>query len=124
MNGAFAFPLGFDGSGRTRAADHAQWVRGLIEQILFTSPGERPMRPDFGCGVLQLVFAPNSLELAAAARMLIATALQRHLADLIAVEGLDVEASDAELRVALRYRLLADDRLLTEAFAVAPGGVG
>ena len=38
-------------------------IRDLIEQVLFTSPGERVMRPDFGAGLLALVFEPNSVEL-------------------------------------------------------------
>ena len=39
-------------------------MRDMIEQVLFTAPGERVNRPDFGCGLLQMVFGPNSSELA------------------------------------------------------------
>ena len=53
-----------------RTPRHDEHVRDLIEQLLFTSPGERVMRPDFGCGLLDLVFAPNSPELASTPRAL------------------------------------------------------
>src|SRR5688572_2846201 len=65
------FPYQFDGRGRTADADEATWIRGLVEQVLFTSPGERVMRPDFGSGLMQLVFAPNSPELAATTQFLV-----------------------------------------------------
>ena len=61
------FPFHFDGSGRTASTDDDDHIRDMIEQLLFTSPGERVNRPDFGSGLLQLVFAPNSPELASAA---------------------------------------------------------
>ena len=61
------FPFHFDDRGRTATTTLDDHVRDLIEQLLFTSPGERVNRPDFGAGLLQLVFAPNSAELAAAA---------------------------------------------------------
>lgn len=97
------FPYQFDGRGRTAAADDDAWVRGLIEQVLFTAPGERVNRPDFGSGVTQLVFAPNSVELAATTRMLLQANLQRWLGDLVEVEQLEVQADDAVLRIDLVY---------------------
>ena len=60
------FPYQFDARGRTAEADDERHIRDLIEQLLFTAPGERVNRPTFGSGLLQLVFAPNSPELAAA----------------------------------------------------------
>ena len=45
------FPYQFDGRGRTAEADEAAYIRDLIEQVLFTAPGERVNRPDFGCGL-------------------------------------------------------------------------
>jgi uncharacterized protein len=56
----------FDGRGRTASTDEDEYIRDLIEQVLFTAPGERVNRPDFGSGVLHLLFAPNSYELATA----------------------------------------------------------
>ena len=70
------FPYHFDGRGRSATTTRDDHVRDLIEQILFTSPGERVMRPDFGSGLLELVFEPNSTALAATSQMLIQGALQ------------------------------------------------
>src|SRR5260221_8242966 len=61
----FDYPFHFDGRGRVAQTDSNDHIRDLIEQVIFTSPGERVNRPTFGSGVLQLVFAPNSVELAA-----------------------------------------------------------
>ena len=97
------YPYQFDGRGRTAEADEEAYIRGLIEQVLFTSPGERVMRPDFGSGLMQLVFAPNSPELAATTQFLVQGALQQWLGGLIALEAVEVEAVEAALRVTVRY---------------------
>ena len=60
------YPYGIDGRGRTAATSQTDHIRDLIEQVLFTVPGERVNRPSFGSGLLQLVFAANSIELATA----------------------------------------------------------
>ena len=99
------YPYQIDGRGRSADADEDRYIRGLIEQVLFTSPGERVMRPDFGSGVMQLVFAPNSTELAATTQFLVQAALQQYLGHLIALEGVEVEAVDSTLRVAVRYAI-------------------
>jgi len=98
------FPFHFDSRGRTAATtteDHH--IRDLIEQVLFTSPGERVNRPDFGSGLLQMVFAPNSAELAATTQFLVQAALQQWLGDLILLEGVQVESIDATLQVTVQY---------------------
>ena len=79
----------------------------MIEQLLFTRPGERVNRPDFGCGLLDLVFEPNSPELAAALQVSAEGALARWLGDVITVDELTVSAEDATLRIVVRYTLLA-----------------
>jgi len=98
-----AFPFAVDGRGRTAEADPDAHVLQMIEQLLFTSPGERVNRPDFGSGLLQLVFAPNSEELAAALQFSMQAALQRWLGDVIDVRTLEVTADEATLQVDLRY---------------------
>ena len=98
-----AFPFRVDGRGRTADRGYDDHVRDMIEQLLFTSPGERVMRPDFGCGLLDLVFAPNSPEFAAALRVSVQASLQRWLGDVIDVESLEVESDDSTLRVHLVY---------------------
>lgn len=100
-----AFPYDFDPRGRTAEANEDSHVRQLLEQLLFTAPGERVNRPTFGTGVLGLVFAPNSPELASASQLLIQGALQQWLADLIAVEAVDVRALESSLQVTVRYVL-------------------
>jgi phage baseplate assembly protein W len=98
-----AFPYHFDSHGRTGDAAEEKHVRDLIEQLLFTSPGERVNRPTFGCGLLQLVFAANSPELAAATQLVVQGALQQWLGELIQVEAVEVTSVEAELRVQVRY---------------------
>ena len=114
------FPYHIDGRGRTAVTDDAEHVRDLIEQVLFTSPGERVMRPDFGSGLLAMVFEPNSTALAATTQMLIQGALQQYLGDLIAVQSVQVEAVDSTFRVDVRYSLLRDGSVRLDSFA-APG---
>ena len=102
------FPFRFDSHGRTASTTRLDHIRDLIEQVLFTSPGERVMRPDFGSGLLGLVFEPNSSTLAATSQMLVHAALQQHLGHLIAVQGVEVSAEEATLRVEVRYVVLRD----------------
>jgi phage baseplate assembly protein W len=97
------YPFHFDGRGRTADTSYEDHIRDLIEQVLFTSPGERVNRPDFGSGLMQLVFAPNSAEVAAATQFLVQGSLQQWLGDLILVEKIEVESHDAELRVLIQY---------------------
>ena len=97
------YPYHFDTRGRTAETSEEEHIRDLIEQVLFTAPGERVNRPTFGCGLLQLVFAPNSDTLAATAQFLIQGALQQWLGDLIVTESVEVEADDAVLRVKIQY---------------------
>ena len=87
-----AFPFDSMAAAVRRRPDEADHIRDLIAQVLFTSPGERVMRPDFGSGLLQLVFAPNSDVLAATTQMLVQSALQRWLGDRILVEAVSVES--------------------------------
>jgi uncharacterized protein len=121
MNGELDFPFHFDDRGRTAATSRDDHIRDLIEQVLFTSPGERVMRPDFGSGLLALVFEPNSTAIAATTQMLVQGALQQHLSHLIAVEGVEVRNDDGALRVDVRYVVLLDRRTHTATFT-APGG--
>src|ERR1700674_4754279 len=97
------FPYHFDGRGRTAATDDDDHIRDMIEQLLFTSPGERVNRPDFGSGLLQMVFAPNSTELASALQFAAQAALQRYLGDVIDLQQVQVTADDATLTVVVKY---------------------
>jgi Bacteriophage baseplate protein W len=97
------FPYQLAESGRTATTGRDDYIRDLIEQVLFTTPGERANRPTFGCGLVQLGFAPNSVELAATTQFLVQGALQQWLGDLIQVERVEVESEDSTLRVRVSY---------------------
>jgi phage baseplate assembly protein W len=99
----FGIPFRIDGRGRVADADPDAHLRDLIEQFLFTNLGERVNRPTFGSGLLQLVFAPNSDELAAALQFTIQSGLQQWLGDVATVAGIDVTVNDATLRVSVAY---------------------
>jgi len=109
------FPYQFDGRGRTKDALD-QYVRQLVEQVLFTSPGERVNLPDFGSGLLQLTFAPDSLELAAATQFSVQAALQKWLSQYITVQSVVAVANDATLTVTVSYSPLNSDVTQVQTF--------
>jgi phage baseplate assembly protein W len=96
------FPYQFDGRGRT-LDPVADYVRQLVEQVLFTSPGERVNLPDFGSGLLQLTFEPNSPEMAAATQMTVQGALQKWLSGYIKVQSVVATAQESRLTVSVTY---------------------
>src|SRR5215212_177462 len=97
------FPFRIAGDGRTADTPDDDHIRDLIEQLLFTSHGERVNRPDFGSGLLQMVFAPNSPEVATALQFSLQADLQRWLSDLIELQKLEVESVDASLLITIEY---------------------
>ena len=97
------YPFTIDGRGRTASAERGDHIRDMIYQVLFTRPGERVNRPDFGCGLGNLIFEPNSDAQAAATQFLVKTALQRWLADAITVETVRVANQDERLTVLIEY---------------------
>jgi len=97
------FPFCFDARGGVASTDYNDHVRDLIEQLLFTSPGERVNRPDFGSGLLGMVFEPNSPELASALQFAMQSAIQRWLGDLIELQTLEVTSGEATLSVVVQY---------------------
>jgi phage baseplate assembly protein W len=99
----FGFPLRLDARGRLATVDDEEYLRGVVEAVLFTRPGERVNRPDFGSGVDRLVFAPSGDELAGATQSLVQAAVQQWLSDLLRVHEVRVEARDAVLDVTIRY---------------------
>ena len=98
-----AYPYRIDSNASTAGTDYDTHIRDLIEQVLFTSPGERVNLPDFGCGLQRLVFAPNSDELAAASQFLVQGALQQWLGDLIELNDVEVLNEDARLYINITY---------------------
>jgi phage baseplate assembly protein W len=110
------FPFHFDRLGRTAATDDSDHIRDMIEQLLLTSPGERVNRPDLGSGLMQLVFAPNSSELASALQFTMQAALQRWLGDVIQVQSLQVTSEDSLLLVQLQYVVKRTGEQRTDTF--------
>ncbi|MEP7012884.1 MAG: GPW/gp25 family protein [Acidobacteriota bacterium] len=110
------YPFHCDRLGRTATTGYDDHVRDMIEQLLFTNPGERVNRPDFGSGLLQLVFAPNSPELAAALQFTIQASLQRWLGDVIQVQALEVTSRDSTLYVVLQYVVLRTGETRVDTF--------
>jgi phage baseplate assembly protein W len=111
-----AFPFHIDASGRTATASDADHVRDMILLLLFTQPGERVMRPDFGTGLLQFVHAANSPEIASALKVTLQAALTKFLGDVIEIGALDVDSVDAELTVTLSYIVRATGEARTDTF--------
>lgn len=114
------YPYRLDARGRTAAAAEDDYIRDLIEQVLFTSPGERVNRPTFGSGILRLVFAPASQEVAATAQLLVQASLREWLGDLISVEGVDVESEpgrEGALVVSVVYTVIRTKARVSARFA-------
>ncbi|MEJ2709897.1 MAG: GPW/gp25 family protein [Anaerolineales bacterium] len=97
------YPFRIDGSGRTAAEGDEAHIRHLIEQVLFTVPGERVNQPEFGSGLMQLVFGAPNDELVAATQFLIQGALLQWLSDLIEVEAVEVQGQEGKLEITVRY---------------------
>lgn len=113
------FPYQFNHALQTATADEDVHIRNLIEQVLFTNPGERVNRPDFGCGLLQLVFEPLSDELAATTKFLVQGSLIQWLSELIEVNDVQVEVVDSALYVTVIYRNLNTQELQRAVFTPA-----
>jgi len=110
------FPFHFDHRGRTAATDDDDHIRDMIEQFLFTNAGERVNRPEFGSGLLQLIFAPNSPELATALQFTIQAGLQRWLGDVAEVRNLEVTSKESALRVVVQYLVRRTGQQQTQTF--------
>jgi len=107
-------PFAFGPDGRTATTGLTDHVRDLVEQVLFTSLGERVNRPDFGSGLLGLLFEANSDALAAATRSRIEGSLHQWLADAIQLEALVVRAQDSSLEVTVQYVVRVTQERRTE----------
>lgn len=110
------FPYQFDGRGRTMETDLQTYIGQLVQQVLFTSPGERVNLPDFGSGLLQLPFAPNSVEMTAATQFTVQAALQKWLGGYVKVQSVLASAQDAILTVTVTYAPLSTDVTQVQTF--------
>ena len=110
------FPFHFDSRGRSASTDDDDHIRDMIEQLLFTNPGERVNRPDFGSGLQQLLFGPNSPELAAALQFTLQATLQRWLGDLIELQALEVTSVDSTQSILVEYVVRRNNQLQIAQF--------
>ncbi len=110
------FPFHFDSRGHTATTGDNDHIRDMIEQFLFTRAGERVNRPDFGSGLMQLIFSPNSPELASTLQFTVQAGLQQWLGDLIEVQELEVVSNEAELRVEISYRIRQSQEIISTTF--------
>ncbi len=104
----YAFPFRIDPvSGQAAQAGYAQHVDDMIRQVLLTTPGERADLPEFGCGLRQLLFAPNSDALQATTRLIVRQSLERWLAGQIQVQDVTVTSGpggdESEIVVQVSY---------------------
>ena len=100
---SFAFPMAVNDIGRITASGGSDAVRGKIIQVLFTAPGERVNQPEFGCGLFNLVFEPNSTVLNTAMQFTIGQALTRWLSEEIIVDAVNISAADELVNVEVVY---------------------
>jgi len=110
------FPFRFDTKGKAATTDADDHIRDMIYQVLFTSPGERVNRPDFGCGLMQLVFMPNSDLLATATQFLVQGSLQHWLSDVIDVEMVNISNQEERLAVEVVYTRLENGQRQQDRF--------
>jgi phage baseplate assembly protein W len=123
MDGSYLdHPLRLDGRGRVATTEADDHVRDMIYQVLFTNPGERVNLPNFGCGLLQLVFEPNSDALATATQFLVQGSLQRWLADVIRVDRVEITSEDGQLIVDVAYTRLDTGQRRQGLFVSPVGG--
>lgn len=93
--------------GRTLTRNEHGHVRDMLELVLFTAPGERVNRPDFGCGLNRLLFAGAAPELTSTLDMIVRGAVQRWMGDVLAIHDLSVAVSDSTVTLNLTYILRA-----------------
>ena len=110
------FPFHFDNRGHTATTDDDDHIRDMIEQFLFTNTGERVNRPEFGSGLLQLIFSPNSPELASTLKFTVQAGLQQWLGDVIEVQALEVLSEDSTLQVDISYRVRRSQEIQSATF--------
>jgi uncharacterized protein len=108
ING-FQFPVAIDRSlGQLKQQrDYATYVGQLVRQVLLTSPGQRAHRPDFGAGLLGMVFAPNDPSIASLLQTTVLQALTTWLGSILSVQDVLVQANDNILNVTVTYTVLA-----------------
>jgi phage baseplate assembly protein W len=112
----FSFPFKIDENGRSSVTNEENHIKNLIEQVLFTSPGERVNRPTFGCGLRQIIFEPNSDILAASIDTMVQSSLNLFLDHLITTESVTVKNENSILEVTVKYTIRKNQRTNATTF--------
>jgi phage baseplate assembly protein W len=112
----YAFPFRIDPvSGQAAQAPYATHVGQMIRQILLTTPGERADLPQFGCGIRQLLFAPNSTALQTTTELLVRQSLAKWLGNQIQVQSVKVEDGpgddSSQILITIGYLLIETQSL-------------
>jgi phage baseplate assembly protein W len=107
----YAYPFRIDSlSGQAAQSAYGTHVDQMIRQILLTSPGERIDLPEFGCGLRQLLFAPDSDALQATTQLLVLRSLNDWLSDQITVTKVSVSPGPggdySEISIQIQYVLI------------------
>ncbi len=111
-----SFPFQISSQGRSATTGQEKHIEHLIEQVLFTAPGERVNRPEFGTSLLDFVFAPAGDELMAATKFMIQGSLQQQLNHLIQVQDIHIESEDACLQITIQYLVLENQHQAVAQF--------
>jgi uncharacterized protein len=110
------FPFQIDHLGRTKVTDLGEHIRQLVEQILFTAPGERVNRPSFGCHLTELIFAPKSQELLAEETNIIRSSLTKYLSDLMTIDDVTISSENSALTITVTYIIRKNQLKLVAEF--------
>ncbi len=111
-----SFPLEVGPRGHTQTVDTTVAAEQLIEQLLFTNPGERLNQPQLGCGLIELLFDAGTDELRAATQFQILASLQQWLSDVVTVVSVEVTGTGGQFSVTVTYRMPATTQLHTVTF--------
>ena len=103
------FPVTIDATGKIAMSQFEEDIKEAIRIILGTARGERVMRPDFGCGIHELIFEPINVATTGLIESSVQEALTRYepRIDLIDVTVIDNEANVGKLKVSIDYRVRA-----------------
>lgn len=97
------FPMRVTPTGNIDKTDYDTYIKGLIEQFLFTIPGERVNRPEFGAGVQRLVFKGANSGMLAALKFSVQAFLQTTLSDYIKIIDVSTSFNESYLYLTIRY---------------------
>jgi phage baseplate assembly protein W len=124
IGAGWAFPLRTDSTGAIALVRGEREIVESIRLILGTSPGERPARPEFGCGIHELVFATADAATAGQIAYQVRVALERWEPRVVLDDVLVdfTNAGEGTLFIDIRYRLRTDNdpRNLVFPFYVIP----